>query len=82
MKLVAVTGASNVTGYLVDVHRVARLAHAHGARVLVDAAQLLAHATLRVLPKDDPGAPRLRRRARAQGVRAVRLGLPLRSRWS
>jgi cysteine desulfurase / selenocysteine lyase len=54
VKLVAVTGASNVTGYLVDVHRVARLAHAHGARVLVDAAQLLAHAPLRVLPKDDP----------------------------
>ena len=54
VKLVAVTGASNVTGYLVDVHRVARLAHANGARVLVDAAQLLAHAPVRVLPADDP----------------------------
>ncbi len=54
VKLVAVTGASNVTGYLVDVHRVARLAHAHGARILVDAAQMLAHATVSVLPKDDP----------------------------
>jgi len=55
VKLVAVTGASNVTGYLVDVHRVARLAHAHGARVLVDAAQLLAHAPVGVLPPGDPG---------------------------
>src|SRR5512140_1401416 len=54
VKLVAVTGASNVTGYLVDVHRVARLAHARGARVLVDAAQLLAHAPLSVLALDDP----------------------------
>jgi cysteine desulfurase/selenocysteine lyase len=55
VKLVAVTGASNVTGYLVDVDRVARLAHAHGARVLVDAAQLLAHKRVQVLPAADPG---------------------------
>lgn len=54
VKLVAVTGASNVTGYLVDVSRVARLAHAHGARVLVDAAQMLAHARVRVLEESDP----------------------------
>ncbi|MBC8144950.1 MAG: aminotransferase class V-fold PLP-dependent enzyme [bacterium] len=43
IKLVAVTGGSNVTGYLPDIHRIARLAHAHGARILVDGAQLLAH---------------------------------------
>lgn len=55
VKLVAVTGASNVTGYITDVHRIARLAHAHGARILVDAAQLLAHAPLSVLAQDDPG---------------------------
>jgi selenocysteine lyase/cysteine desulfurase len=55
VKLVAVTGASNVTGYLPDVHRVARTAHARGARVLVDAAQLLAHAPLDVRPEEDPG---------------------------
>jgi len=55
VKLVAVTGASNVTGYLPDLPRIARLAHAHGARVLVDAAQLLAHAPVDVLPDDDPG---------------------------
>jgi selenocysteine lyase/cysteine desulfurase len=55
VKLVAVTGASNVTGYLPDVHRVARIAHAHGARILVDAAQLLAHSRIDVGPEGDPG---------------------------
>jgi cysteine desulfurase/selenocysteine lyase len=54
VKLVAVTGASNVTGYLTDVPRIARLAHAYGARILVDAAQQLAHSPVRVLSKDDP----------------------------
>jgi selenocysteine lyase/cysteine desulfurase len=55
VKLVAVTGASNVTGYLTDVHRIARLAHAHGAKLLIDGAQVLAHAPVDVRPNDDPG---------------------------
>ena len=55
VKLVAITGASNVTGYITDIHRIARMAHVHGARILVDAAQLLAHARVNVLPDDDPG---------------------------
>jgi len=54
VKLVAVTGASNVTGFLPDVHRLARMAHAHGARILVDAAQVLAHAPIDVRPAGDP----------------------------
>jgi selenocysteine lyase/cysteine desulfurase len=54
VKLVAVTGASNVTGFLPDVHRIARLAHAHGARILIDGAQILAHAPVDVRPDDDP----------------------------
>lgn len=41
--LVAVTGASNVTGELIPVADVVRIAHAHGARVAVDAAQLAPH---------------------------------------
>ncbi|MGH3351838.1 MAG: aminotransferase class V-fold PLP-dependent enzyme [Nocardioides sp.] len=41
--LVAITGASNVTGEAVPVGEVVTLAHAHGARVFVDGAQLLAH---------------------------------------
>lgn len=55
VKLVAVTGASNVTGYLTDMHRIARMAHAHGARVLIDGAQILAHAPVDVRADDDPG---------------------------
>ncbi len=53
VKLVAVTGASNVTGYLPDIHGIARLAHRHGAKILVDAAQLLAHKKIDVKPCTD-----------------------------
>jgi selenocysteine lyase/cysteine desulfurase len=48
IKLVAVTGASNVTGERPDLHAIARVAHANGARILVDAAQLFAHAPIDV----------------------------------
>ncbi|MEA3166183.1 MAG: cysteine desulfurase / selenocysteine lyase [Thermoplasmata archaeon] len=46
VKLLAVTGASNVTGVMPPVHKLARLAHDAGARILVDAAQLYAHAPI------------------------------------
>lgn len=56
VKLVAVyTGASNVTGFITDIHKIAELAHRYGARILVDAAQLLAHKEIDVLPNDAPG---------------------------
>ncbi len=42
--LVAVTGASNVTGERWPVAELARVAHRHDARILVDAAQLAPHA--------------------------------------
>lgn len=41
--LVAVTGASNVTGESLPLREVADLAHAHGALVVVDGAQLVPH---------------------------------------
>jgi selenocysteine lyase/cysteine desulfurase len=41
--LLALTGASNVTGELLPIERAARIAHAHGARLFVDAAQLAPH---------------------------------------
>jgi selenocysteine lyase/cysteine desulfurase len=44
--LVAVTGASNVTGEIWPVAEIARVAHEHGARLLVDAAQLAPHAPI------------------------------------
>ena len=41
--LVAVTAASNVTGEVVPVADVVAIAHAHGARVVVDGAQYVPH---------------------------------------
>ena len=54
VKLIAVTGASNVTGYFPDIHRIARLAHENGAYILVDAAQLIAHKSIDVKPNNHP----------------------------
>jgi selenocysteine lyase/cysteine desulfurase len=41
--LVAVTGASNVTGELWPIRDLARVAHRHGSRILMDAAQIAPH---------------------------------------
>jgi cysteine desulfurase/selenocysteine lyase len=48
VKVVAVTGMSNVLGILPPVRRIADLAHQHGARVVVDAAQLVPHSPVDV----------------------------------
>ena len=53
--LVAVCGASNVTGFVSPIHEVAELAHRHGALVSVDAAQLAPHHRIDVRPASDPG---------------------------
>jgi selenocysteine lyase/cysteine desulfurase len=42
-KYVTVTAASNVTGYVNDVHAIARVAHKYGAKIIVDGAQIVAH---------------------------------------
>lgn len=42
-RLVCVTGASNVTGELFPVRELAEVAHRHGARIVLDAAQLAPH---------------------------------------
>lgn len=42
-RLVVLTGASNVTGELWPLHQLTPIARSHGARVLVDAAQLAPH---------------------------------------
>lgn len=54
IKLLAITGASNVTGYTPPIHKLARMAHDAGARILVDAAQLYAHAPIDVKSSDHP----------------------------
>ena len=43
IKFVTVTGASNVTGYVNPIHEIARIVHRYGAKLVVDAAQLVAH---------------------------------------
>jgi selenocysteine lyase/cysteine desulfurase len=53
--LVAVCGASNVTGFVSPIHDVAELAHRHGALISVDAAQLAPHHRIDIRPANDPG---------------------------
>ena len=43
VSLLAVTGASNVTGEILPIRALATLAHQYGARIVVDAAQLAPH---------------------------------------
>ncbi|AWE49869.1 aminotransferase class V-fold PLP-dependent enzyme [Streptomyces nigra] len=50
--LVCVTGASNVTGELWPVRELAAAAHAHGARIVLDAAQLAPHHPVNVRDLD------------------------------
>ncbi|MGP4029657.1 aminotransferase class V-fold PLP-dependent enzyme [Actinomadura sp. 3N407] len=45
-RLLVVTAASNVTGELWPIGELARVAHRHGARIAVDAAQLVPHRPL------------------------------------
>jgi cysteine desulfurase/selenocysteine lyase len=52
--LVAVTGASNVTGFMPPIHRLAAKAHAVGAEILVDAAQLAPHRRIDMKADDAP----------------------------
>lgn len=51
-KLVAITGLSNVLGSAPDLKGVTEIAHAHGAKVLVDAAQMAAHMSIDVQELD------------------------------
>lgn len=52
--LVAVSAASNVTGFVQPIHRLARKAHEVGAKIIVDAAQFVAHRALDMKPDNDP----------------------------
>jgi selenocysteine lyase/cysteine desulfurase len=54
VKVVAATGASNVTGYTPPIHRIAELAHAHGALVVADCAQLAPHRKVDMRPVGAP----------------------------
>jgi selenocysteine lyase/cysteine desulfurase len=54
VKLVAITGASNVTGHLPNIHQIAEKVHAAGAQILVDCAQLAPHRRMSMGAPDDP----------------------------
>jgi selenocysteine lyase/cysteine desulfurase len=54
VKLVAVTGASNVTGYLNPIHEIAEIAHRYKAKILVDGAQLVPHHDVDMKPDSSP----------------------------
>ncbi|AOR22860.1 aminotransferase class V-fold PLP-dependent enzyme [Clostridium taeniosporum] len=43
IKYVSLTGASNVTGYVNNIHEIAKIVHKYNAKLIVDAAQLVAH---------------------------------------
>lgn len=53
VKLVTITGASNVTGHLNDLDFIARLAHEYNAEFMVDAAQLAPHHAINMHPHYD-----------------------------
>lgn len=52
VSLLAVTGASNVTGEILPVRALAALAHQYGARIVVDAAQLAPHRRVDIAADD------------------------------
>lgn len=53
VKLVAVTGASNVSGITPPIYEIARLTHKYGAKILVDAVQLIQHLPFSMKPHDN-----------------------------
>ncbi len=48
IRIVAVSGASNVLGTFNDIPTISMIAHKYGARILVDGAQLVAHRTVKI----------------------------------
>ena len=53
IKYVSLTGASNVTGYINDIHFIAKLVHKYDAKLIVDGAQLVPHRRVDISGKSD-----------------------------
>jgi len=53
LRLVAVSGASNITGICQPIHEIAGWTHDAGAAIFVDAAQLAPHRVIDILPDDN-----------------------------
>ncbi|WP_243140189.1 aminotransferase class V-fold PLP-dependent enzyme [Candidatus Syntrophocurvum alkaliphilum] len=54
VKLLAICGASNVTGHINDIHKIAKIAHQYKAEILVDGAQLVPHKPVDIKPNSHP----------------------------
>ena len=48
VKYVSLTGASNVTGYVNDIHKIAKIVHKYGAKLMVVGAQLAPHRKINI----------------------------------
>ncbi len=55
IRLVAISGASNVSGFVQPVHEMAEMAHRCGSLFMVDAAQLAPHRAIQMGKLGDPG---------------------------
>lgn len=53
VRVVSVTGASNVTGLVLPIHEIAVIAHQYGALLVVDGAQLVPHRQVQMKPHSD-----------------------------
>ncbi|MGL4571152.1 MAG: aminotransferase class V-fold PLP-dependent enzyme [Clostridium sp.] len=53
MKFLSVTGASNVTGYMNDIHKISKLVHKYGGKIIVDGAQLVPHRKVEIGTGDE-----------------------------
>src|SRR5919202_2363979 len=55
VRVVSMTGASNILGAVLPIHEIAALAHKYGALMVVDGAQLVPHRRVNMRPHTDPG---------------------------
>lgn len=53
VKYVSLTGASNVTGYINDIHFIAKLVHKYDAKLIIDGAQLVPHRKVNISRNTD-----------------------------
>lgn len=53
IKYVSLAGASNVTGYINNIHFIAKLVHKYGAKLIVDGAQLVPHVKVNINVDDE-----------------------------
>ena len=53
VKYVSLTGASNVTGYINDIHLIAKLVHEYDCKLIIDGAQLVPHRKVDISGKSE-----------------------------